>query len=405
VVRLLGVVSLSGRREISIGLAWHASANGNLGVGALTVGNVMLAREAARALDLEPRFHIIEPASEAGVVADVVDADVGRFTINGRSMIAPTGYWALMGRLDCLLDIGAGDSFADIYGWKRFAYLMATKELAITRGVPLILSPQTIGPFTRQPYKALAGHVMTHAAAVVARDPESMAAVRSLAPKARAVQSVDVAFRLPFERPVRADKSTIEVGVNVSGLLFNGGYGGKNQYGLEVDYAALMRRFIAGLVARKGVRVHLFCHVNTAALPVDDDGRVADRLAQEIPGAVRAPDFRTPSEAKSYISGLDFVVAGRMHACIAAYSASVPVVPIAYSRKFSGLFGGVLNYPYQVPVKGLSTDQALDFLNQCFEERDKLSAAITEGLKVVESALAAYDGVLREQFQAAARRR
>ena len=57
--------------------------------------------------------------------------------------------------------------------------------------------------------------------------------------------AVDVAFRLPFDRPARAADAPIEIGVNVSGLLFNGGYTGGNEFGLQVDYADLMRRFIA----------------------------------------------------------------------------------------------------------------------------------------------------------------
>jgi len=254
----------SGGREISIGLLWHSAGAGNLGVGALTVGNLIAAREAAAALGLTPRFTILEFAADMAA-SYLDDADIRRFVINARSMVTPGGYWAELGRLDCVLDIGAGDSFTDIYGAKRFAYLWATKELAFVRGVPLVFSPQTIGPFTRQPYRLLAGEALRGAAAVVVRDPESAAAVRELARGVEPVQSIDVAFRLPFTRPTRRNDGVLDVGVNVSGLLFNGGYGGGNDYGLQVDYAALMRRFIGDLAARADVRVHLVCHVNSAA--------------------------------------------------------------------------------------------------------------------------------------------
>jgi hypothetical protein len=53
-----------------------------------------------------------------------------------------------------VLDIGAGDSFTDIYGPKRFAYLWLTKAMAIARRRPLVLSPQTIGPFSKAPRRA-----------------------------------------------------------------------------------------------------------------------------------------------------------------------------------------------------------------------------------------------------------
>src|SRR3954471_20847111 len=114
-------------REISIGLLWHSAGAGNLGVGALTVGNLIAAREAAAALGLTPRFTILEFAADMAA-SYLDDADIRRFVINARSMVSPVGYWRELGRLDCVLDIGAGDSFTDIYGAKRFAYLWATKE-------------------------------------------------------------------------------------------------------------------------------------------------------------------------------------------------------------------------------------------------------------------------------------
>jgi polysaccharide pyruvyl transferase WcaK-like protein len=388
-------------REIRIGLLWHATAAGNLGVGALTVGNLIAAKAAAEALGLTPRFTVLEFAGDFGG-AYVTGDEIEPFVIDGRSMVSPSGYWAKLKGLDCILDIGLGDSFADIYGAKRFGFMWATKELAIARGVPLLLSPQTIGPFTRQPYRALAAHAMTRARAVVARDPMSLQAIGEMAPRARAVQSIDVAFRLPFERPPPRAKGPLEIGVNVSGLLFNGGYSGANEFGLSVDYADLMRRFIGACAARSDARVHLICHVNSDRLPMDDDGRVADRLAAEFPGVVRAPNFASPQAAKSYIAGLDFLVAGRMHACIAAYSAGVPVVPVAYSRKFSGLFEGMLGYPHQVPVTGLSTEAALAYLIDRLDRRADLAASIAAGAGVVTKALSAYDVELRGLFAAAA---
>jgi polysaccharide pyruvyl transferase WcaK-like protein len=330
---------------------------------------------------------------------------VDAFTINTRSMLSPGGYWSEMGKLDCVLDIGAGDSFADIYGLKRFLFLWLSKELAYLRGLPLVFSPQTIGPFTKQPYLGLARRVMNKAAAVVARDPASLEAARKIAPRARLLQAVDVAFLLPFERMDHGAPGKIHVGVNVSGLLFNGGYTSANEFGLDVDYAAMTRKLLAALTARPDVVVHLICHVNTDAIPADDDRAVADLLKTEFPGVVRAPNFNSPTEAKSYIAGLDFLTAARMHACIAAFSAGVPVVPVAYSRKFSGLFQGVLQYPYEVPVRGLGTDEAVAYILARLEERETLKTAAHAGLAVVGERLRTYGDELQRVFRLAADRK
>ncbi|MBW8812423.1 MAG: polysaccharide pyruvyl transferase family protein [Caulobacterales bacterium] len=391
-------------REISVGLLWHGRGPGNLGIGALTVGNLIAARAAAERAGVTPRFTLLEFANDLETPY-VEGPDIDAFEITTRSMLSPGGYARTVRGLDCILDIGMGDSFTDIYGAKRFGFLFLSKLIAEGLRVPLLFSPQTIGPFSKQPQTALAAHTMRRAVAVVARDPQSFAAIKKMAPGARAVQSIDVAFRLPFERPPRAADGFDEIGVNISGLLFNGGYTGANEFGLQVDYAELMRRFVAEMLKRPRTRVHLISHVTGNALPMDDDGRVADRLVAEFPGAIRVPNFPSPSAAKSCIAGLDFLVAGRMHACIAAYSSGVAVAPVAYSRKFSGLFQGVLGYEYGVPVSGMSTDEALAYLIGCVNERAPLQEAVAAGQAVVADALKAYDDELVALFTAVAERK
>jgi polysaccharide pyruvyl transferase WcaK-like protein len=390
------------RTPVRVGLLWHSPRSGNLGVGALTLANMAIVRGVAHELGLEPQFRIIGMADTGPVYLQPSEAEV--YIMNSRSLLSPGGCWAVMGHEDCVLDIGAGDSFADIYGFKRFVFLWLTKMLAIGRGTPLMLSPQTIGPFTRQPYKALAGLPLTGATAVFARDRMSLEALGRLAPRAKSHLSIDVAFALPYEdrSHLRGGPKT-RVGVNVSGLLFNEAESGRNKFGLDVDYAKLMRGFIGALSQRPDVEVHLITHVTEPGENhPDDDGVVADRLAREFPGAIRVPNFPGPCEAKSYISGLDFLTAGRMHACIGAFSAGTPVVPVAYSRKFSGLFG-LLNYPWMVPVKGADTEQGLAYLLDAVSRREALAADIARGMAEVETLLDAYRAELRGFLAAAAR--
>ena len=386
-------------RILKIGLLWHSSKSGNLGVGALTIANMAIARQVAEELGLEPRFTIIGVADKGRAYVSLDEASL--YEVNSRRLLDPRELMSVIGAQNCLLDIGAGDSFADIYGFKRFFFLWWSKAMAVVRGVPLILSPQTIGPFTRQPYRSMGRWAMERADGVVARDHESFDILKRLAPRARAVQSVDVAFALPFEdRSGERGGARLRVGVNVSGLLLNEAEGGRNRFGLQVDYSALMRRFVAALVAREDVEVHLISHATSLQDSGDDDGQAADRFAAEFPGAIRVPDFAGPCEAKSYISSLDYLVAGRMHACIAAYSSGTPVVPVAYSRKFSGLFG-TLGYDFLLPVKGMATEDALQTLIGGLERRQEMKAAIAKGMEKIGTLLESYRNELRVQFAVA----
>lgn len=382
-------------KALTIGLLWHSPNSGNLGVGALTLGNMALAREAAAAAGVTPRFHVIGFA-EPGLSNYVTGDDVDVTFVDGRAMLPGGALWKALAACDVVLDIGGGDSFTDIYGTRRFAYLWASKLAAVILRKPLVLSPQTIGPFDSAWSRALAGYIAGLAARVFARDPKSFAALEEIAPDARAQLATDVAFAMPFERIDHGEG--IHFGMNVSGLLFGGGYSGANEFGMEIDYPAFTRKLIAVLLQRGDVKVHLIPHVLSDTLPKDDDRAAIASLADEFPRAIAAPSFKSPIEAKSYIAGLDMLVGGRMHACIAAHSSGVPVVPIAYSRKFAGLFEGILNYPHLVPVSGLSTDDAVAFVLDCFDRRDLLATACVKSRPKISSLLGGYITALETIF-------
>ena len=382
-------------KELSVGLLWHSTNSGNLGVGALTVSNMAIASGAAERAGLNARFTVIGFRDRSREYVRVPSLAIDRC-----SLLRPGGFWNELGKLDCVLDIGGGDSFTDIYGAKRFSYLWLTKAIAIAKRKPLILSPQTIGPFSGAVYRKLAGSVLRGSSAVFARDHMSMAAVRELAPSANVVQSVDVAFALPY---TQADRSPgrVRIGLNVSGLLFNRTLERAGTGVLGYDYADLVRILIKHLSEIPGAQVELICHVSAPEQPADDDGAVADRLAEEFPGLVRVPAFSSPSDAKSYISGLDMLIAGRMHACIAAYSSGVPFVATAYSRKFSGLFG-MLDYPAVLPMTGIGVEEAAKFVLDSVANRDALRRSIEEGSTRVAGLLDRYETELVAFFANAA---
>ena len=383
-------------KPFRIGLLWHSLRAGNLGVGALTLGNMALIRDVADEVGREIEFVVLSMRES---YTDSIAPGVEQYEIDSRKMLSPAGFWKKVGTLDCVIDIGAGDSFADIYGAKRFGFMWLSKQLTMAHGVPLILAPQTIGPFKNPALRPLAGSVMKQAEAVIARDRQSLAAITEVAPKANAQLAVDVAFKLPFEdrSHLRGANGKFRMGINASGLLCRQAETGENRFGLSFDYLSLHRRLIAHFTAQENVEVHLVTHANSANDKNDDDGARADALHEEFPATIRVPDFKDPSEAKSYISGLDFLVAGRMHACIAAFSSRTPVVPISYSRKFSGLFG-LLEYPWLTPVSGMSEDEAFAFVVSAIDKRDAMQKAEGAALDKVDAMFDGYRAVLRDQI-------
>ena len=180
-------------------------------------------------------------------------------------------------------------------------------------------------------------------------------------------------------------------------LAVNGGYTRNNMFALTVDYPILARVLIEYFAARSECEVHLISHVISDTFDVEDDYRVAQRLAKDTPGVVVAPRFKTPSEAKSYIATMDFFCGARMHACIAAFSSGVPVLPIAYSRKFAGVFGS-LGYLHVADCQSSTAERIMESVIEAFATRDFLRQSVKNALAKADAKLAAYEAVARDAF-------
>ena len=92
---------------------------------------------------------------------------------------------------------------------------------------------------------------------------------------------------------------------------------------------------------------------------------------------------------------MDFFVGARMHACIGAFSSGVPVVPLAYSRKFNGLFES-LNYRHFGDCKKDSLEQALTKVQTAFDNRHALKAEVVAGNQIAQTKLAKYENYLAD---------
>lgn len=377
---------------LRVGLLFHSARNDNLGVGALTVAQVEILRGLARDRGIPLHITVLDGNDPRPPYLSGPDVTV----LPLRPMRHPRHFYRTLRHLDLVLDIGGGDSFADIYGWKRFARMMVQKALVHVSGRPLVLSPQTMGPFASRVRGRIALWSIRRAAVVATRDAMSTAALRAMGFRGPVIEASDVALRLPFDAaPPRAPGGPVRVGINVSGLLMSGGYTRANMFGLQMDYRQLMRDLIAGFLHHPdGCEVHLVPHVITwGGGGVEDDRQASLDLAQAFPGVRVAPAFATPSEAKTYIAGMDFFTGARMHACIAAFSSGVPVVPMAYSRKFAGLFGA-LGYDHTVDCTRDRAEAILARVMAAYGNRAALAGEGRDALARGREKLAAYEAAL-----------
>lgn len=368
-------------------LANALTQSGNRGCVALTVSAMLLLQEILDAHHTEYTFYLPQsgyPAWESGEhTFQSDDVSLTYTAIINPSFYTPRNFIECMGNrkryqdakkaykeADAIFDLGQGDSFADIYGKPRFQMIYSQYKLGMKYDIPYCIMPQTIGPFEDAEIRAQAVKGIQNAELVFARDQQSAAYVHDICASKNVTECVDLAFFMPYKQR-QFDKNKLHVGLNVSALLWNGGYTRDNQFDLKSDYQELIRAILDYFLSMEDVMVHLVPHVVSGERSVENDYAVSSDLvrAYDNPNLVLAPLFLDPIEAKGYISGLDFFMGARMHSTIAAFSSCVPVCPMAYSRKFNGLFQDTLHDQYLLDMKACDLASSMDMIKDSFAHR------------------------------------
>ncbi|MBU2941222.1 polysaccharide pyruvyl transferase family protein [Shimia thalassica] len=257
-----------------------------------------------------------------------------------------------------VLDVSGGDSFTDLYGEKRFQAMCRTKRLALDNGRPLILLPQTLGPFKDSTKKAEAVDILRRAHAIWVRDSKSYEFLKSELGSdfdpARHHLGVDMAVLLPTTQPAIAVPSVIDgwlsdaatpvAGLNVSGLLWQNAEQAQADFGLADNHRRqLLSAARTILDSDPNMRLVLVPHVNRPENDPESDweaARALETMLQSEYGDRTAtlPQDYTAPELKATISRMDWFAGARMHATIAGFSSGVPTLGLGYSDKAAGVF-------------------------------------------------------------------
>lgn len=329
-------------------------------------------------------------------------------------LITRNQYYQTLSRMDFAVDITGGDSFSDIYGFRRFILSFLPKWLVVFLGKELILLPQTYGPFKRRLTEMMAKYILNRASLIYSRDRAGIKYVTDMLGNrtgdGKIRFSPDVAFVLDSRRPsnmdigslpdVRSNKSVV-VGLNVSGLLYYGGYTRNNMFGLRGDYRQIIHRIIEFLLAKEDVLVLLVPHVIPTVGPLDveaveNDVAACLNMYKEFSDRHRNRIFMASgnydqSQIKYVIGLCDFFLGSRMHSCIAALSQNIPAVGLAYSRKFSGVFDSVGVAELVIDLRNETEGNILALVGKAFSRRQaivqKLSETIPEAQQVILEAL------------------
>ena len=301
---------------------------------------------------------------------------------------------------DIIASIAGGDSFSDIYGLGRFLYVSLPQLLILFMGKDLALLPQTLGPFKGKIARLIARYILNHAKTVYSRDYTGLKEIQNFMGDRNAYDKYKFCYDVGFVvDPVKPDKMDLGdffekrkdnytvVGLNVSGLLFMGGYTQNNMFGLKIDYKEFIFELIDLLIRKRDRPVLLVPHVFGASGESDSVvcEEIYNELKEKYKDKIFVVDGRYNQNEIKYIIGLcDFFIGSRMHACIAALSQNIPTVSIAYSKKFFGVMQTIGVESLVADPRKNKKEEIMDIINEAFNRRDMIREQLEKKIPEVK---------------------
>tara|TARA_B110000971_G_scaffold210279_1_gene237314 strand:- start:6062 stop:7213 length:1152 start_codon:yes stop_codon:yes gene_type:complete len=233
--------------------------------------------------------------------------------------------------------INGGDGFSDIYGTEAFEHRLFITRLALKKKIPLIILPQTLGPFKDNSNLETAKSILKYASKIYVRDVKFASTLNR--------------WKIPFELTkdlsyyMKPEKVDVEIksgsiGLNISGLCYSNKF--KDLSGQFVLYPSLIFRIIS-YFQEKNKDIYLISHSYNYDNPEtsNDDLKAAidvyNKLKDKTNVHLIDRNLNSP-QTKYIISRCGFFIGTRMHACFAAIFTKTPIFGLAYSYKYEGSF-------------------------------------------------------------------
>jgi colanic acid/amylovoran biosynthesis protein len=260
-------------------------------------------------------------------------------------------------------------------------------ELTLSLGKPLVIFPQSLGPFRAERYRARLRRMFDSAAAILLRDERSAGHLMDLGVQNNQVRVTgDAAFALadPVRFRARATVATGPLRLAIS-LREWQHFRGEAANSGQARYEQSVERAVSSLVRERAAQVSFVSTCQGIPEYWVDDSEVAERVLARLPSDVQSActldsQFRQPTELMEEFARFDAVIATRMHAAILAMSAGVPALGIAYEFKTLELYASMGLERWAVDINTIDPDEfaslALRFVDDLEALRPEVAAAV-----------------------------
>lgn len=288
--------------------------------------------------------------------------------------------------------LSGGDSFSDIYGLTRLLYVSLPQVLVLILQRPLVLLPQTYGPFRSMPGRIMARWILRRATQIYSRDKEGIGIVKALAVKTLAEprSTFDVAFAME-SRPVPLGAFLPPpgaIGLNVSGLLYASNWSARDRTVNSDSYRQILHELIYLFATTLNQSIVLVPHVLGSSSESDLAAAIDfhDSLPADLQARVRVLDVPADASQIKYLIGrCEFFVGSRMHACIAALSLGIPAIGLAYSSKFIGVYDSIGVGDLVVDLRDAAKGETVDRAKNLWLRRNQFAAQLCDQIPAIRA--------------------
>jgi colanic acid/amylovoran biosynthesis protein len=288
-----------------------------------------------------------------------------------------------------------GDSYSDdckIFGTRVPCSLLvwAQISLGLLLKKPVIIMPQSIGPFKTSITRFLARFSLNRTKIILARGNITSKYLESIGVnKNKIYETCDLAFLLEpcsKERTLQIiadEKANISnhpiVGMSISQSIVSFA---KNNRGLSrrIFYYSQMAKLADYLVKEFNATVFLFASVTERRSQHDDRIAIHEVFRRMIfkDQVFEIKGEYDPSEFRGVVGVCDLFIGARMHANIAALSMNIPTIAISYSHKTSEIMRQCGQEKYICDINDITFEDMKSKVNDIWNQKEKVKMEIND---------------------------
>lgn len=326
-------------------------------------------------LNKEKRKTIIHKTNIQGREIEFVDVAINlfeKFLFFKFNFLMPFGKLKkTLKQVEYVAAINGGDGFSDIYNTHTFQYRLTETLYAMKMSIPVIILPQTIGPFSIQKNREQADNILRYARKVYVRDDKYVDELQQIGVKYEVTK--DLSYYMKPE-PIDYEILPNAVGLNISGLAYSNEFRGLTG---QFDNYKYLINLIIQKIQSLNIPLYLIPHsYNYSSYELNNDDMEASRLVySQLKDKTNVHlidrDLRSP-QVKFCISQMSYFIGTRMHANFAAIYSDVPLYGLAYSYKFEGAFKANGVYDNNIStINNISKEECILIVEKIIEDYKK----------------------------------